>query len=179
MAICSCVSWRYFLYYSTGPFCLVVKHVKEHRPCRVCDTFCQAMIFHHVQNHQIFYADDAKLIDDLATFLMSKISSFVCDPFVYASNSSLASFAFLRSFSSHTQFLLCFRQSLLFCTQELRIINLSSITQSSETAQPNISSHRFFTGRQGLGFNITRKDSKPFTSSIALDCAGLNVACHR
>src|ERR1043166_9229026 len=30
MAICSCVSWRYFLYYSTGPFCLVVKLAMHH-----------------------------------------------------------------------------------------------------------------------------------------------------
>src|SRR5438093_1049767 len=109
-AILRCVCWWYFLYFSTGPCCLVVKHLKEPRPCRIGDTFRQTMVSHHIQDHQIFQTDNAILFDQYCAFLMRKVSPFISNALVYAGNCFLTGFSFLSSFSCLAQFLLLFGQ---------------------------------------------------------------------
>jgi hypothetical protein len=61
------------------------KLLKELRPCRVGNTFCQTMIMNHPIDMQIFHTDGSKGVDDASTVLMGEV---VASPFGSFMNTS-------------------------------------------------------------------------------------------
>ncbi len=60
--------------------------LKELRPRRVRNTFCQTMIVDHAVHVQVFHTDGPKSVDDFATVLMGEVVASPFGSFMHTSN---------------------------------------------------------------------------------------------
>src|SRR5687768_13351388 len=67
-------------------------------PGRVCDCFGETVIFEHPVDVELFKNDDSESVDQLAAFLMSKVSAPVGDAFMNCGNYLATFTALLCSF---------------------------------------------------------------------------------
>src|SRR5437588_67736 len=94
----------------TSISCFVGQTVKEKTPRCICYRLCKTMILQHVENLKILNTNDSKSIDDLLALLMSKITAFIGNPFVNASDYFTAMLSFFTSLCRGAQFPLCLCQ---------------------------------------------------------------------
>src|SRR5215208_3960972 len=113
---------------SISIFSFIVGVVYQLTPRRIGNGLSETMIFEHPAYVQIFKYDDAKPIDQLAAFPMSKISTFIGYAFVNLGNYFAAFLALRTAFlfrqrNRFAQFSLCLGKSLLVLAKECRIRN--------------------------------------------------------
>ncbi len=112
--------------------------VKELRPCRVTDAFRETMVMYHPVDLEVFDADHAEAVNDLAALLMGEVLTSERDPLMDTGN-RLAMLAPLRSTLCQSGVLalhLC--QRLFFFTEEARVLNLSGIREGGKGFESHV-----------------------------------------
>src|SRR5450755_170238 len=98
--------------------------VKELRPRRVTDAFCQTMVVNHPVDLEVFDADRPEAVNDLPTLLMGEVLAPERDTLMHTGN-GLAMLAPLGcAFRQFGMFTLHLCQCLFFCTEEARVLDL-------------------------------------------------------
>ena len=112
--------------------------IKECRPSRVRNAFCQTRMVCHLVRVKILYANDTKAIDDRSRMLMGKVLAppfgTLMHPshhFTFLAMPSGALFCFGES-------TLRFGESFLLCMEEARIVNLFLIGERSKCLESNV-----------------------------------------
>jgi len=149
---------------------------KEGRPGGICNAFGKTMVMGHAVDMQVFNTDDAKAINDLATFLMGEIVTSECYPFMDTSN-NLAMLATERSpLGEFGMLALHTCQGLLFFPEEARISYLFSIGKSSERLQANIYAHLGSDRAKSFRLILDREGAIPFSCRATSDGTGFDFA---
>jgi len=112
---------------------------------------------------------------------MHEVMTAVLNALMYAPNNPFSCFPLFR-----TMFILDlikpalrFSKSILFFTEEARVINKLTIRKSGEGFKSNVNTNRLRAGRKAFGLIITRETNVPLitftTNSTSLDCARANA----
>lgn len=142
---------------------------KELRPCRITDALCQTMIVKHPIDGQIFYADHAASVNDLATILMGKVCSLEGNTFMNTRNHAPMLAAFrctlfhLRVFALH----LC--QRLLFLAKKAGVLDLFGIREGGKGFESHINAHLCRCLRKTFRLALHREAHIPFPSRGAFN----------
>ncbi len=148
----------------TFPRAFVAQKVTEHPPTRIRDTFSQMVIFEHPANVQVLNFNVAKLIDDLAAFLVKEILPLVGNLFVLASHLQAGLILTIATFLTPAQLALESLKSAFRLSEVLRVVNLFAGAENCECFKPQINADRarFLDGV--LAFDLTLNRDKVFTA---------------
>src|SRR5450432_1792245 len=97
--------------------------LKELRPCRVTDTFCQTMIMNHPIDMQIFHTNDPKGVDDRSALLVGEIVTSPFGSFMDPSDHLAVLMPLFGAFLQSGVFSLNLRQGFFFTAEEARVGN--------------------------------------------------------
>jgi len=149
---------------------------EECRPRGIVNALGQTVVMDHVVDTQVFHADDAIAIHNVAAFLMREVVTAESNPFMYPRN-CFTVFASLRSPLSKLGVLaLHFLQGFFFLAKKARVGDLFASGECSERFQANIETYSLIALWQALGFYFARERSIPLASAALLDGERLELA---
>ena len=149
---------------------------KELRPCRITDAFRQTVIVHHAIHVQIFHADHAVAINNLAALLMSEVGTLESDTLMHTSDHTPVLVALSRALLQFGMCALHLCQCLFFSAYEARVFNLLRSGKGGKRLQSDINADLFASCRQTFRLAFDREADVPLASRGAIDGAGFHRA---
>ncbi len=117
------------------------KVLKELRPRRVRNTFCQTLIVDHPIHVQIFNTDGPERVDHLATVLMREVVASPFGSFMHTSDHFAMRAPLFRAFLQSAMLALHFCQCLFFFAQGTRVGNFLPIGERCKGFETNINTN--------------------------------------
>jgi hypothetical protein len=170
------VGWVDFEDRSASFFRFARELVKELRPRRITDAFCQTVIVKHLLHVQILNTDGSKVIDNPSTVLMGKILASPSSSFMHTSNHLSMPAPLFRPFCQVCVFPLHFCQSFFFGAEEARVGNFLSGGEGCKRLESNINTDSQSVVFQSLWIGDDRKRDEPFSGCGSMDGTGLDRA---
>ena len=115
--------------------------LKELRPCRVTDTFCQTMIMNHPVDMQIFDTNDPKGVDDRSALLVGEIVTSPFGSFMDPSDHLAMSTALFGPLLQFGVFVLHLGQGFFFGAKEVRVGNFLPVGEGGKGLETNINAN--------------------------------------
>ena len=159
---------------STSIFSFVKKLIKEHAPCHIRDTFCQAMIMHHSVYAQVFNKYITKGINNFSGELVSKVGSSKSNSFINTGNNLLGLLSLYSSLITLGEFSLCLRKCFLSLPEKLGISDFLSCRKIGKTGDPYINTNRIVKWFSGSLLYFTGKTYEPFACRAFADCGSFS-----
>jgi len=159
--------------YSTGPFCLVRKHAKEVRPCRIVDVSIKNLVItlNHLARFQIFNKDKTETVYYLPAKFMQKV-------FTLIANLSVQSGKFFSGVARmlYRVFALKLFELVFTVFKVLRIFNNISVGHRDKRFNPDINADCVCTKPERLRDDIITGKSSIKMSVLAFDCNSFDIA---
>src|SRR6266699_1911549 len=151
---------------------------KEGRPGGVCNAFSKTMIVNHPVDSQIFYSNDAKVIDDFPAFLMGEVGPSPCDTFMDPCH-GLAMFpAFFCTFRHCAMLALHVCQCLFLCAEKPGIGNLFPSRERGKGFQANVYSYLRGAFGQASRLTLNAETGIPFAGTALVKSERFELAPH-
>ena len=164
---------------TTSTFRLVRRVVDQLTPSSIGYALGETVVLEHPVNIQVLEGNDAKLVHQLATEFVGKISAAVRDALVYLGDNPTPPSSFGRTLLGLAQLALGACQSLLVLAEEARIRDMFTRTERGERVKPNVNTNSFRLIGQRLGFDFTREASVPIARSSTANGERLDLALKR
>jgi hypothetical protein len=148
--------------------------LKELRPCRLGNTFCQTMIVDHAVDVQVFNTDGPKGVDDLSTVLVGEVVTSPFGPFIHTSNHLAMSTPLFGAFLQSGMFALNLRQCLFFFAEETRVRNFFPVGEGCKGLESNVDTNGERIVLQPDRIAHDRKGDVPFPGRGAVNGTGLD-----
>ncbi|HYU74721.1 MAG TPA: hypothetical protein VEL31_18785, partial [Ktedonobacteraceae bacterium] len=120
-AILRCVGRIHFDSRSSSFFRFGEQFIKKSRPSRVLNAFSEAMVMNHPVDMQIFHADHAETVYNLATMLMGKVIAPELDTLMHTCHGFTVLASLRRTFCQFGMLALHFGKGLFFLAEKARI----------------------------------------------------------
>lgn len=163
----TCTTRVNFHEHASGTFSLVREHKEKVRPSGIVNTLskhptCQTF------DIEIFDCNQPVLIHDLSRFFVMKVPALIADVIVESREQQDRFTSAVRSFLTTRNASLQSAEFRLCRTKPTRVINLSSVAQSSERSQANVNADHVRIERQRRRLNFDGEQCKP-TTGLVLD----------
>jgi len=140
------------------------KLTKECRPCCICNTLCQTMVLYHPSDGEVFHADDAVVVDDLAAFLMGEVLTTERDALMYPCNGFTVLLALFGTFYQMSMRPLYVRQGFFLFAEKARVSNLSPIRARGKGGESYINANRCVNWLKAFRLALARERHIPLAS---------------
>ncbi len=173
------VGWVHLDDVSASFFRFAREVLKELRPRRIRNAFCQAMIVEHPIDMQILNTDGPERVDDFTTVLVREIVAFPFGSFVDTSDHLAMPTLLFRSPLQFGVFALHLRQCLFFTAKEARIRNFLARGEGGKGFESYVNANGVRIVLQELRVALNGKGDIPFPSRGAMNGARLDRAFDR
>lgn len=164
---------------STGPFCLVGEKLRELRPSRILDTFCQAVVVNHPVDLEVLDGNYPEAVDDPSALLMSKVAPAVGDSLMDPRDNLPGLLPLWSPVLGFRELPLLPGQVLLVLAEELGSRDGFSGREGGEGEKAYINAYGFIGSRQRDSFRFTGETDEPFAGGSTPNGAGLGRAFQR
>ncbi len=149
--------------------------VKELRPRRVTDAFCQTMVVNHPVDLEVFDADRPEAVNDLPTLLMGEVLAPECNTLMHPRNGLAMLAPLWCAFRQFGVLALHLSPRLFFCTEEARVLNLFPAREGCKGFESHINTDLLRGIGQAFRFTFYREAHVPLARRGTRDGTRLDL----
>src|SRR5438105_932863 len=140
-AILRCIGRIDFDYCSASFYRFAGKLIKECRPRRVTDAFCEAMVMDHPIYMEVLHTDQTKLVDDPSGMLVGEVIAPELDPFMHTSYNLTMLASLSTAFCKLGVLALNFGKGFLFLAKETRVLDFLPIGEGCKGLEAHVNAN--------------------------------------